>query len=80
MPTDAAALDTVVPLWIGGVRVAPHSSRQGIVHNPSTGGEIRRVPFADAEDVDRAVQAATAAFPAWSATPALRRAHPHEVP
>jgi malonate-semialdehyde dehydrogenase (acetylating)/methylmalonate-semialdehyde dehydrogenase len=32
------------------------------------------VPFANATDVDAAVRAAAAAFPAWRATPALRRA------
>jgi malonate-semialdehyde dehydrogenase (acetylating)/methylmalonate-semialdehyde dehydrogenase len=35
---------------------------------------IRQVPFASAQDVDRAVAAATAAFPEWSRTAPLRRA------
>ena len=34
---------------------------------------IRTVPLGDAQDVDRAVAAAAAAFPAWSATPPVRR-------
>jgi malonate-semialdehyde dehydrogenase (acetylating)/methylmalonate-semialdehyde dehydrogenase len=44
------------------------------VLNPATGEVIRTVPMADAQDVDRAVAAAAAAFPAWSATPVMRRA------
>jgi acyl-CoA reductase-like NAD-dependent aldehyde dehydrogenase len=39
-----------------------------------TGEEIGRVPAAGAEEVDRAVLRAHAAFPSWSATPAHRRA------
>src|SRR5712672_3241988 len=63
-----------VPLWINGQRAAPHSTRHGVVTNPATGEVIRTVPFADATDVDEAVKAAVAAFPAWRATPPLRRA------
>jgi malonate-semialdehyde dehydrogenase (acetylating) / methylmalonate-semialdehyde dehydrogenase len=65
---------TTVPLWINGARAEAHSPRRGSVTNPSTGEVIRQVPFADAQDVDRAVAAAAAAFPAWSATPVMRRA------
>jgi malonate-semialdehyde dehydrogenase (acetylating)/methylmalonate-semialdehyde dehydrogenase len=42
--------------------------------NPSTGEQIREVPMANAADVDAAVQSARCAFPAWRATPPLRRA------
>src|SRR6185436_16620477 len=63
-----------VPLWINGQKTASHSSRHGVVTNPATGEVIRAVPFADATDVDAAVKAAAAAFPAWRATPPLRRA------
>jgi aldehyde dehydrogenase (NAD+) len=38
------------------------------VVNPYTEAEIARVPEATAEEVDQAVQAARAAFPAWSST------------
>jgi malonate-semialdehyde dehydrogenase (acetylating)/methylmalonate-semialdehyde dehydrogenase len=71
--TISTSLSTV-PLWINGAPVAPHSTRRGDVSNPSTGEVIRTVPMADAEDVDRAVIAATAAFPDWSTTPPVRRA------
>ena len=34
-----------------------------------------RLPRSDERDVEQAVAAATAAFPAWSATPAQQRSH-----
>jgi malonate-semialdehyde dehydrogenase (acetylating)/methylmalonate-semialdehyde dehydrogenase len=42
--------------------------------NPASGEEIGRVPLSSGADVDAAVQAAKAAFPAWRATPAPARA------
>jgi len=50
------------------------SGRWGDVYNPATGEKSRRVAFASAGEVDRAVQAATAAYPGWAATPPLTRA------
>ena len=44
------------------------------VLNPSTAEVIGRVVLDDVEAVDLAVAAAVAAFPAWAATPATRRA------
>jgi malonate-semialdehyde dehydrogenase (acetylating)/methylmalonate-semialdehyde dehydrogenase len=44
------------------------------VFDPSTGTRTRQVPFANAADVDAAVRAAAAAFPAWSRTPPVVRA------
>ena len=64
---------STVPLWINGAPADAHSTRRGDVCNPSTGKVIRTVPLGDAQDVDRAVAAAAAAFPAWSATPPVRR-------
>ena len=43
------------------------------VYNPSDGSVISRVPLSSRDDVDRAVQVAQAAFPAWSATPIKER-------
>jgi malonate-semialdehyde dehydrogenase (acetylating)/methylmalonate-semialdehyde dehydrogenase len=62
-----------VPLWINGGPADAISGRRGDVCNPSTGEVIRSVPFANAEDVDRAVKAAADALPEWSATPPVRR-------
>ena len=69
-----AAHASIVPLWINGKPAQPHSSRSGAVTNAATGEVVRLVPFADEDDVDAAVKAAAAAFPAWRATPPLRRA------
>ena len=63
-----------LPLWIGNRNVAARSLRDGDVTNPATGEVIRRVPLADADDVDVAVRAALAAWPDWRAAPPLRRA------
>ena len=63
-----------LPMWIGGRAVPARTTRYGEVTNPATGEVLRHVPFATAEDVDAAVAAAVAAFPAWKAAPALRRA------
>jgi len=70
----AAPAITRVPLWINGRPATSASARSGDVTNPATGQVIRKVPFADAADVDAAVKAASAAFPAWAATPPVRRA------
>ncbi|MDQ6738579.1 MAG: aldehyde dehydrogenase family protein, partial [Gemmatimonadota bacterium] len=43
------------------------------VFDPSTGSVISRVPLSGAREVDAAVKAAKAAFPAWSATPIKER-------
>ncbi len=63
-----------LPMWIGGSAVAAKTSLYGEVTNPATGEVVRHVPLGDAADVDVAVQAAKAAFPAWRAHPSLRRA------
>jgi malonate-semialdehyde dehydrogenase (acetylating)/methylmalonate-semialdehyde dehydrogenase len=72
-PTDVKAPETMA-LWINGRRVPASSTRAGDVTNPALGEVVRRVPFANEADVDAAVQAAKAAFPAWRKTPPLRRA------
>lgn len=60
--------------WIGGRMVAGNSGRVGDVFNPSLGVVAARVALASEAEVDLAVRAAREAFPAWAATPALRRA------
>src|SRR5919197_1721351 len=59
--------------WIGGRAVEGESSRSGSVYNPATGQQTGAVDFATAEEVDRAVQTAKAAFPAWRALSLSRR-------
>jgi malonate-semialdehyde dehydrogenase (acetylating) / methylmalonate-semialdehyde dehydrogenase len=60
--------------FIAGEHHPGSGDRFGDVFNPATGEVASRVPFATPADVDAAVAAAKAAFPAWSATPPLRRA------
>lgn len=60
--------------WINGHRVAGSSGRFADVFHPASGQVQARVPLAADTEVDAAVRAAAAAFPAWSAQPPLRRA------
>ena len=50
------------------------SGRSGPVYNPATGEVAAEVDFASVEEIDAAVAAAKAAFPAWRATSISRRA------
>ncbi len=55
-------------MWIGGERVASSTQQWRDVNNPAhRGAVITRVPAAGIDDVNRAVSAAAAAFPAWRA-------------
>jgi malonate-semialdehyde dehydrogenase (acetylating) / methylmalonate-semialdehyde dehydrogenase len=60
--------------YIGGRVVEGTSGRHGDIYNPALGEQIRQVAFADESELDAAVSAAAKAFPAWAATPPLRRA------
>jgi len=60
--------------YIGGREVEGASGRHADVYNPALGQPCARVALASIEDVDAAVAAAHAAFPAWAATPPLARA------
>ncbi len=59
---------------IGGAHRAGSSGRQQAVYNPATGAVARQVHLANVDEVNAAVAAAQAAFPAWSETPPIRRA------
>jgi malonate-semialdehyde dehydrogenase (acetylating) / methylmalonate-semialdehyde dehydrogenase len=52
--------------WIDGAETTGDSTRVGAVYNPATGEQQAEVLLAEASDVDRAVQAAGAAFEEWS--------------
>ncbi len=60
--------------FIGGRHVAGQSGREADVFNPATGDVSARVALAGGDEVEAAVRAAREALPAWSNTPALRRA------
>jgi len=60
--------------FIAGRPVAGASARSQEVFNPATGRVSGKVALASRADVDAAVAAAQAAFPAWADTPPIRRA------
>ena len=60
--------------FINGATAAGSSSETGPIFNPAIGEQIAEVAFANARDVDQAVQAAKAAQPAWAETPLADRA------
>jgi malonate-semialdehyde dehydrogenase (acetylating) / methylmalonate-semialdehyde dehydrogenase len=66
-------LETVAH-WIGGER-RHEAERYGDVTDPATGAVTRRVAFASSDDVDRAVEAASAGFATWSAQSLARRSN-----
>ena len=73
-PTAHAAVGPErVSHWIGGQPVGGTSGRSGPVYDPARGVVARTVDFASAEEVDAAVAAAKAAFPAWRAASLSKR-------
>ncbi|MGY8905478.1 MAG: CoA-acylating methylmalonate-semialdehyde dehydrogenase [Burkholderiales bacterium] len=60
--------------FIGGQRQAGISSRQQAVFNPASGSVSGQVALANQADVNSAVAAALAAYPAWAETTPLKRA------
>src|SRR5437773_5392698 len=76
MPTPAATSRDVQVLdnFIGGRWVNAQTAEFFDVHNPAVGDVIGRTPLSTPADVDAAVRAATAAFPAWRDTPVNTRA------
>ncbi|MFC5608764.1 CoA-acylating methylmalonate-semialdehyde dehydrogenase [Variovorax soli] len=60
--------------YIGGRPAANTSGRTQDVTNPASGRVTGKVALGSAEDVNAAVAAAQAAFPAWADTPPVRRA------
>ncbi len=85
MSTTASETTTLLTHWIAGHRdTQPTSSatgtgerpadRHGEVTDPATGEVVARVPFATADDVDRAVQAAAKAGKEWGAASLTKRA------
>ncbi|GAB3246445.1 CoA-acylating methylmalonate-semialdehyde dehydrogenase [Chitinimonas naiadis] len=63
-----------IPHYIAGQLAAGSSTRSSPVYNPALGEQIAEVALADPADIQAAVAAAKAAFPAWADTPPLRRA------
>ena len=68
-----AQIETLKP-YINGAYVESKTEKWNSVYNPSTGEEIAKVPCCTQEEVNAAIAAAKAAFPAWQATPVRKRA------
>jgi malonate-semialdehyde dehydrogenase (acetylating)/methylmalonate-semialdehyde dehydrogenase len=74
MVTSAISADLKqVPMLIGG---KPRSSngKTAVQTNPATGEPTALIPYCTPQEISAAVEAAQAAFPAWSQTPVLQRA------
>ncbi len=65
--------ETLLSHWIEGREESSRSGRHGEVTNSATGEVVAQVPFADAEEVDAAVQAAVVAAPAWESASLSKR-------
>ena len=65
---------TVLPNFINGRWTPATASGHVDVCNPASGDVIAHTPLSSADDVERAVRAAAAAFPIWSETPPMVRA------
>lgn len=74
--SDIHAVDshTAQQFYINGGWCSPATPASSPVVNPATESVVAEVASGSAEDVDRAVAAARAAFPGWSATSAEARA------
>ena len=59
--------------YINGQLTPPQSGNYLDNYNPAIGAVYSQIPDSDHRDVDQAVQAAKAAFPAWSVMPAADR-------
>lgn len=64
---------SLIPHLING-ELINDNTRTADVFNPSSGQAIHKVSLADRATVQKAIDAATAAFPAWRKTPAAKRA------
>jgi malonate-semialdehyde dehydrogenase (acetylating) / methylmalonate-semialdehyde dehydrogenase len=63
-----------LPLLCGGKWIESTTDRWADVFNPSHGTRIAQVPLCGPDEVDRVVQAAAAALPAWADVPVVERA------
>ena len=76
MAEKAAAINAIrnVTNWVNGGLVETSSDRSLEIFDSATGEQCASVAMSTEADVDTAVAAAKAAFPAWSRTPVLKRA------
>lgn len=67
------ALPVMKP-YIGGEWIESESAKFTTIYDPSTGKPIAQVPQCTAAEVEKAIAAAKAAYPAWKNTPVRSRA------
>jgi malonate-semialdehyde dehydrogenase (acetylating)/methylmalonate-semialdehyde dehydrogenase len=72
--TEAKPLP-ILSHWIDGTAVEVLPDNTGPIYNPATGQVIARVPRGGQTEVDAAVAAAAAAFPAWRDMPLIARSN-----
>ena len=51
--------------WVNGAEYKGSGTRFGEVFDPAFGSQVAQVSFAEEKDIEVAVSAAQAAFPAW---------------
>ncbi|NOT34254.1 MAG: CoA-acylating methylmalonate-semialdehyde dehydrogenase [Candidatus Eisenbacteria bacterium] len=74
--SDTTTTARTLQNFVGGRWVDSSATQFGEVRNPANHQLLARVPMGGAADVDRAVKAALAAYPAWRATPPVHRVRP----
>ena len=67
-------MTSLVGHFIHGEHVAPQDGNLIDIHNPSTGAVCGQVEMASSALVQKAIDSAKAAYPAWRATPPAKRA------
>ena len=72
---EQTAVLPILSHWINGTAVEVLPEQTGPITNPATGQVFARVPRGGAAEVDQAVQAAAAAFPAWRDMPLIARSN-----
>ena len=65
----------VMKPYIGGAWIESESQKFNTIYDPSTGKPIAQVPQCTASEVEKAIAAAKAAYPAWKNTPVRNRAN-----
>ena len=72
---ERSVVTPILSHWIGGQPIAVPLDATGPVYNPATGKVIARVPRGGKAEVDKAAEAAAAAFPAWRDMPLIARSN-----
>ncbi len=72
---DQTAVLPILSHWINGTAVEVLPEQTGPITNPATGQVFARVPRGGVTEVDQAVAAAKAAFPAWRDMPLIARSN-----